>query len=89
MHTKLVVMIIKSSILLVLRGASLCRMEGLPHVKDPYAHLIAYVRILGRVFDVIFIQSLGLGVVPGNLLLLADILHASVVRVGDGHVWGH
>ena len=68
-----------------MRGAGRRRTEALPHVNDPPAHLVAYECVLVRVLDVIFIQSFDPGAVPGNLLLLADILHASVVGVDDGH----
>ena len=40
--------------------------EALPHVNDPPVHLVACVRVLGRVLDVLFIQSLMPNTVPGD-----------------------
>ena len=58
--------------------------EALPHVNDPPVHLVARVRLLGRVHDVSFIEFLHLGRVPGMLVLVAGILHVSVVGIDDG-----
>ena len=58
--------------------------KALPHVNDPPVHLVACVRVLGRVRDVLFIQSLMPDIVPGVLVLLALILHLHVVGVDDG-----
>ena len=58
--------------------------EGLPHVNDPLVHVVAHVRLLGRVHDVRFVEFLHPGRVPGTLVLVARILHVSVVGVDDG-----
>ena len=58
--------------------------EALPHVNDPPVHLVACVRVHGRVLDMLFIQSLMPHTVPGVLVLLALILHLHVVGVDDG-----
>ena len=55
--------------------------KTLPHVNDPHVHLVACVRVLGRVLDVLFIQSLMPDTVPGVLVL---ILHLHVVGLDDG-----
>ena len=47
-------------------------------------HLVACVLVLGRVRDVLFIQSLMPDIVPGVLVLLALNLHLHVVGVDDG-----
>ena len=58
--------------------------KKLPHVNDPHVHLVACVRVLGCVLDVLFIQSLMPNTMPGVLVLLALILHLHVVGVDDG-----
>ena len=58
--------------------------EALPHVNDPPVHLVACVRVHGRVLDMLFIQSLMPHTVPGVLVLIALILHLRVVGVDDG-----
>ena len=58
--------------------------EGLPHVNDPPVHVVARVRLLGRVHDVSFVEFLHPGRVSGTLVLVAAILHVSVVGVDDG-----
>ena len=58
--------------------------EGLPHVNDPPVHVVACVRLLGRVHDVSFVEFLHPGRVPGTLVLVARILHVSVVGGDDG-----
>ena len=58
--------------------------EALPHVNDPPVHVVARVRLLGRVHDVSFVEFLHLGRVPGTLVLVARILDVSVVGVDDG-----
>ena len=58
--------------------------EALPHVNDPPVHLVARVHLLGRVHDVSFVEFLHPGRVPGTLVLVAGILHVSVVGVDDG-----
>ena len=58
--------------------------EALPHVNDPHVHVVARVRLLGRVHDVSFVEFLHPGRVPGTLVLVARILHVSVVGVDDG-----
>ena len=58
--------------------------KTLPHVNDPHVHLLACVRVLDRVLDVLFIQSLMPDTVPGVLVLLALSLHLHVVGVDDG-----
>ena len=60
------------------------RKKTLPYVNDPHVHLVACVRVLGRVLDMLFIQSLMLDTVPGVLVLLALILHLHLVGVDDG-----
>ena len=45
--------------------------EGLPHVTDPPIHVVARVRLLGRVHDVSFVEFLHPGRVPGTLVLVA------------------
>ena len=58
--------------------------EALPHVNDPLVHVVARVRLLGRVHDVSFVEFLHPGRVPGTLVVVAGILHVSVVGVDDG-----
>ena len=58
--------------------------EALPHVSDPPIHVIAHVCLLGRVHDVSFVEYLHPGRVPDMLVLVAGILHVSVVGVDDG-----
>ena len=58
--------------------------EALPHVNDLPVHVVARVRLLGHVHDVSFVEFLHPGRVPGTLVLVARILHASVVGVDDG-----
>ena len=58
--------------------------KTLPHVNDPYVHLIACVRVLVRVLDVLFIQSLMPHPLLGVLFLMALFLHLRVVGVDDG-----
>ena len=59
-------------------------MKTIPHVNDPPVHLVACVRIHGRVLDMLFIQSLMPHTVPGVLVLIALFLHLRVVGVDDG-----
>ena len=59
------------------------RRKTLPHVNDPHVHLVACVRVLGCVLDVLFIQSLMPDIVQGVLVLLSLILHLHVVGVDD------
>ena len=58
--------------------------EGLPHVNDPHVHVIARVRLLGHVHDVSFVEFLHPGRVPGTLVVVAGILHVSIIGVDDG-----
>ena len=58
--------------------------EALPHVNDPPVHVVARVRLLGRAHDVSFVEFLHPGRVPGTLVLVAGILHISIVAVDDG-----
>ena len=58
--------------------------EGLPHVNDPLVHVVARVRLLGRVHDVSFVEFLHPGRVLGTLVLVAGILSVSVVGIDDG-----
>ena len=58
--------------------------KTLPHVHDPPVHLIACVRVIGRILDVFFIQSLVPNIVLGVIVLLALIVHLHVVGVDDG-----
>ena len=60
------------------------RKKTLPHVNDPPVHLVACVRVHGRVLDMLFIQSLMPHTVPGVLVLIALFLHLRVVGVDDG-----
>ena len=60
------------------------RKKTLPHVNNPPVHLEACVRVLGRVLDMLFIQSLMPHTVLGVLVHLAPILHLHVVGVDDG-----
>ena len=58
--------------------------EALPHVNDPPVHVVARVRLLGRVHDVSFVEFLHPGRVPSMLVLVIGILHVSVVGIDDG-----
>ena len=58
--------------------------ETLSHVNDPLVHVVARVRLLGRIHDMSFVEFLHPGGVPGTLFLVARILHLSVVGVDDG-----
>ena len=58
--------------------------EALPHVNDPPVHVVAHVRLLGGVHDMSFVEFLHPGRVLGTLVLVARILHASIVGVDDG-----
>ena len=51
-------MTLASNALLVARSLVVYRKEALPHVNDLPVHLVACVRINGRVLEVIFIQYL-------------------------------
>ena len=59
------------------------RKKTLPHVNDPHVHLVACVRVLGRVLDVLSIQSLMPDTLRSVLVLLALILHLHLVGVDD------
>ena len=58
--------------------------EALPHANDLPVHVVSRVRLLGRVHDLSFVEFLHPGRVLGMLLLVAGILHVSVVGVDDG-----
>ena len=58
--------------------------EALPHVNDPPVHVVARVRLLGRVHNVSFVKFIHPGRVPGTLVVVAGILHVSVVGIDDG-----
>ena len=60
------------------------RKKTFPHVNDPPVHLIACVRVHGRVLDMLFIQSLMPRTMPGVLVPIALFLHLRVVGVDDG-----
>jgi len=60
------------------------RTKALPHVNDLHVHLVACVRVIGHVLDVLFIYSMHPGAVLGDLVLLALTLHVLVVGVDDG-----
>ena len=60
------------------------RKKTVPHVNEPLVHLVACVRVLGRILDVFFIQSLMPNTLPGVLVLLDLFLHLRVVGVDDG-----
>ena len=66
------------------RSLVFVRKKTLPHVNDPPIHLVACVRVHGRVLDMLFIQSLMPHTVPGVPVLIALILHLHVVWVDDG-----
>ena len=70
--------------LLLARSLVILGKEALPHVNDPPVHVIARVCLLGRVHDMSFVVFLHPGRVPGTLVLVARILHVSVVGVDDG-----
>ena len=70
--------------LLPARSLAVLAQEALPHVNNPSIHGVAHVRLLGRVHDVSFVEFLHPGRVPGTLVLVAGILHVSVVGVDDG-----
>lgn len=57
--------------------------EALPHFNDPPVRVVAHVRLLARIHDVSFVEFHHLGRVPGMLVLVAEILHVSVVGVND------
>ena len=93
MHTKvgetrsnhlLIVATMLAIALLPVGSLAVLRKDALPHVNDPPIHVVARVRLLGRVYDVSFVEFLHLGRVPGTLVLVARILHVSVVGVDDG-----
>ena len=60
------------------------RKKTVPHVSDPPVHLVACVRVHGRVLDMLFIQSLMPHTVLGVLVHIALFLHLRVVGVDDG-----
>ena len=70
--------------LLSARSLAILGKETLPHVNDPPVHVVARVRLLGRVHDVIFVEFLHPGRVRGMLVLVARILHVSIVGADDG-----
>ena len=45
--------------------------EGLPHVNDLLVHVVARLRLLGRVHNVSFVEFLHPGRVLGTLVLVA------------------
>ena len=53
-------------------------------MNDLPVHVVARVRLLGRVHDVSFVKFLHPGRVLGTLVHVARILHVSVVGVDDG-----
>ena len=70
--------------LLLARSLAVLGKEALPHVNDPPVHLVACVRVHGRVLDMSFIQSLMPHIVPGVLVLIALLFQLRVVGVNDG-----
>ena len=70
--------------LLPARSLAVLGKEALPHVNDPSVNVVARVRLLGRVHDVIFVEFLHLVRVPDMLVIVAGILHVFVVGVDDG-----
>ena len=58
--------------------------EALPHVNNPPVNVVARVRLLGRIHDMSFVEFLHPGRVSGTLILVARIVHVSVVGVDDG-----
>ena len=73
------------AIALLLAGSlAILGKEALPHVNDPHVHDVARVRLLGRVHDVSFVKFLHPVRVLATLVLVAQIIHVSVVGVDDG-----
>ena len=70
--------------LLSARSLFVLRKEALPQVNDLPVHIVARVRLLGRAHDVSFVKFLHPGRVPGTLVLIAGILHVSIVGIDDG-----
>ena len=70
--------------LLSARSLAVLGKEALPQVNVPPIHLVAHVRLLGHVHDMSFVEFLHPGRVPGTLVLVAGILHVSVLGVDDG-----
>ena len=68
--------------LLLARSLAVLGKEALPHVNDPPVHVIARVRLLGRVHDVSFVEFLHPGRVLDTLVLIAGILHVSLLNIG-------
>ena len=58
--------------------------EALLHVNDLPVHVVACVRLLDRVHDMIYVEFLHPGQVRGTFVLVAGILHVSVVGDDDG-----
>ena len=58
--------------------------EGLPHVNDPPVHVVARVRLLWPHTQHEICRVLHPGRVLGMLVLVAQILHVSVVGFNDG-----
>ena len=73
-------------VIALLSGGSLTILgkKELPHVNDPPVYLVARVRLLGRVHGVSFVEFLHPGRVLGTLVLVARILHVSLVGIDDG-----
>lgn len=58
--------------------------DALHHVNNPPINVVARVHLLGRIHDVRFVEFLHPGRVPGTLVVVAGILHVSIVGVDDG-----
>ena len=58
--------------------------EALPHVNDPRVHIVASCTPPWPRTRLGFVEFLHLGRVPGTLVLVARILHVSIVGVDDG-----
>ena len=65
--------------LLPARSLAVLGKEALTHVNDLPVHVVAHVRLLGHVHDMSFVEFLHPGRVPGTLVLVARILHVSIV----------
>ena len=69
-HLLLVAMTVAIA-LLPSRSLAILGKEALPHVNDLPVHVVAPVRLLGRVHNVSFVEFLHPGRVPGTLVLVA------------------
>ena len=70
--------------LLPARSLAILGKEALPHVNYLPIHVVAHLRLLGRVHDMSLVKFLHPGRVLGMLVLVARILHVSLVGVDHG-----